>query len=86
MDVTGFRKSLKRTGKKDAIIGEMVRAVTLAEAALAPSGWEAVTPAALIQVVSDYISRTSFDGIATLPKEAESTIQTARSLPRIVEY
>ena len=30
--------------------------------------------------------RTHFDGIAPLPKEVQSTIATARKLPKIVEY
>lgn len=45
--------------------------------------WE---PQALRQMLADYITRSGFDGIAPLPKEAENAVATARQLPRIVEY
>ena len=34
----------------------------------------------------EFVERTGFDGIATLPKEAEYTIEAARRLPKIIEY
>jgi hypothetical protein len=34
----------------------------------------------------DFVERTGFDGIAPLPKEAEYTIESARKLPKIIEY
>ena len=33
-----------------------------------------------------FVERTGFDGIAPLPKEAASTVASAHTLPRIVEY
>jgi len=44
----------------------------------------ALTPQAFRQVVIDYVERSGFDGIATLPKEAENAVRTARSLERLV--
>lgn len=34
----------------------------------------------------DFVEETGFDGIAPWPKEAKSAVETARRLPRIVEY
>jgi hypothetical protein len=45
--------------------------------------WE---PEALRQMLADYITRSGFDGIAPLPREAENAVATARRLPSIVEY
>jgi hypothetical protein len=43
-------------------------------------------PEALLKLTADFVERTHFDGIAPLPKEVQSTIETARGLPRIVRY
>jgi hypothetical protein len=43
-------------------------------------------PDALREMMIEFVERTGFDGIATLPKEAEFTITKARHLPRIVQY
>lgn len=45
--------------------------------------WE---PEALRTMVADFVERTNFDGIAPLPKEASSTVATAKKLPKLVEY
>ena len=45
--------------------------------------WE---PEALRTMVTDFVERTGFDGIAPLPKEAASAVATAKRLPKIVEY
>ena len=34
----------------------------------------------------EFVERTGFDGIAPLPKEVKSTIETAQKLPKLVEY
>jgi hypothetical protein len=34
----------------------------------------------------EFVKRTGFKGIAPLPKEAKFTVETARRMPRIVEY
>jgi hypothetical protein len=47
------------------------------------AGWEAD---ALREMIVDFVERTGFDGVATLPKEAAFTVATARRLPRIVGY
>jgi predicted flap endonuclease-1-like 5' DNA nuclease len=47
------------------------------------AAWE---PMALREMLVDYVKRTGFEGIATLPKEAEYTVAQAKTLPRIVEY
>lgn len=47
------------------------------------AAWE---PMALREMLVEYVERTGFDGIATLPKEAEFTVAQAKALPRIVEY
>jgi len=43
-------------------------------------------PEALLRLTAAFVERTGFDGIAPLPKEVLHTIETARKLPRIVEY
>jgi hypothetical protein len=43
-------------------------------------------PVELRTMVSGFVERTGFDGIAPLPKEAASAVATAKHLPRIVEY
>jgi len=43
-------------------------------------------PEKLRLMLIDFVERTCFDGIAPLPKEAESTIAEAKKLPKIVEY
>jgi len=34
----------------------------------------------------EFVERTGFDGIAPLPKEAQNAVETARKLPKVVEY
>lgn len=46
------------------------------------AGWE---PEALRVMVTEYVARTGFDGIAPLPKEVSSTVANAQKLPKIVE-
>lgn len=41
---------------------------------------------ALLRQTAEFVARTGFNGIAPLPKEVRSTIETARKLPKIVEY
>lgn len=43
-------------------------------------------PEDLRAIVVDYVARTGFDGIPTLPAEAKFTVEKARQLPSIVEY
>lgn len=43
-------------------------------------------PKALRTMLVEFVERTGFDGIATLPKEAEFTVAEAKRLPRVVEY
>jgi hypothetical protein len=45
--------------------------------------WE---PAALREMLIGFVERTGFDGIAPLPKEAESSVTRAKELPKIVRY
>ena len=40
----------------------------------------------LLAVTREFVERTGFDGIAPLPKEAESTLAIARKLPDLVEW
>jgi len=43
-------------------------------------------PAELRAMLIEFVERTGFDGIAPLPKEALSAVETARRLPKIVEW
>lgn len=43
-------------------------------------------PAELRAMLIEFVGRTGFDGIAPLPKEAASSVKTARDLPKVVEY
>lgn len=43
-------------------------------------------PDKLRTMITDFVQKTGFNGIAPLPKEAEFTIKEAKRLPRIVEY
>ena len=45
-----------------------------------------VTPDELLRVTRDFVDKTSFDGIAPLPKEAQHTIDSAKKLPDVVEW
>jgi hypothetical protein len=45
-----------------------------------------VTPDELLRVTKDFVDKTSFDGIAPLPKEAQHTIDSAKKLPDVVEW
>ncbi len=43
-------------------------------------------PEELRAMLIKFVEQTGFDGVAPLPKEAASTIKTAKKLPKIVEY
>lgn len=43
-------------------------------------------PGELRAMLVDWVARTGFEGIAALPKEVLSTVETARILPRLIEY
>jgi len=43
-------------------------------------------PDKLRTMLTDFVQKTGFHGIAPLPKEAEFTVKEAKRLPRIVEY
>ncbi len=43
-------------------------------------------PEELRAMLSDFVQRTGFEGIAPLPKEASSAVAKAKRLPRVVEY
>jgi hypothetical protein len=45
--------------------------------------WE---PEALRTMIVDFVERTAFDGVATLPAEARSAVRQARRLPKVVDY
>jgi hypothetical protein len=45
-----------------------------------------VTQETLLTVTREFVERTGFDGIAPLPKEAQSAIATAKKLPDLVEW
>jgi hypothetical protein len=44
--------------------------------------WE---PEALREMVVEFVERTGFEGVATLPAEARHTIREARALPKVLE-
>jgi len=46
----------------------------------------AYEPEALLTMMTDFVQRTGFPGIAPLPKEVSSTITNARRLPKLVEW
>lgn len=43
-------------------------------------------PKELRAMLIKFVEKTGFEGIAPLPKEAEYTVETAKKLPKIVEY
>jgi Domain of unknown function (DUF4332) len=43
-----------------------------------------IEPAKLLEIVREFVRRTGFDGIPTLPKEAEATVEAARKLPIVL--
>jgi hypothetical protein len=43
-------------------------------------------PKELREMLVEFVERSMFDGIAPLPKEAEFTVETAKKLPKIVEW
>jgi hypothetical protein len=43
-------------------------------------------PTELRTMLQNFVERTGFDGIAPLPKETESQVLKAKSLPKIVDY
>ncbi|MBN2082113.1 DUF4332 domain-containing protein [bacterium] len=47
------------------------------------AGW---TTPALREMLVEFVERTGFDGIASLPKEIEFTIEAAAQLPPLIEY
>jgi len=46
----------------------------------------ALEPDELRTIVVDYVTESEFEGIPTLPAEAQYTVEKARKLPKIVEY
>lgn len=46
----------------------------------------ALTPEAFRQRVVEFVERTGFEGIATLPREAENTVRRAREIERLVAW
>ncbi len=44
------------------------------------------SPEAFRALVVEFVERTGFGGVATLPAEARFTVEEARRLPRVVEY
>jgi len=90
-----------RTGVAPAVILELVKLSDLArifgvkatrarlyyDAGLqTPDRFAQWQPQALRQMLVAWVQRTSFDGIAPLPKELVFTIAAARELPQAVEY
>jgi hypothetical protein len=43
-------------------------------------------PVELVKMLVEFVERTGFDGIATLPAEARFTVKEAKKLPKIVDY
>ena len=43
-------------------------------------------PDRLVERIREFVAETDFDGIPTLPAEAEFTVNTAKQLPKIVQY
>jgi hypothetical protein len=43
-------------------------------------------PEKLRAYLEDYVKKTGFNGIPPLPKEALHTVETAKKLPKIVQY
>jgi Domain of unknown function (DUF4332) len=46
----------------------------------------AYEPKDLLLLTGEFVQRTKFEGIAPLPKEVSSTIESARKLPRVIEW
>lgn len=51
-----------------------------------PEKIAALEPEELRTQVVEYVSKSGFDGVPTLPAEAIYTVEKARALPKIVEY
>jgi hypothetical protein len=49
-------------------------------------GLAELEPQMLREIAIEFVERTGFDGVPTLRKEAEFTVEKARQLPRIVRY
>ncbi len=45
-----------------------------------------ISPEEFISKVQEFIDRTNYDAIAPLPKEAVNTVNTAKKLPKIIEW
>ncbi|MFX0061555.1 MAG: hypothetical protein ACFFC7_05155 [Candidatus Hermodarchaeota archaeon] len=45
-----------------------------------------LTSEEFISKVQEFIDKTNYDAIAPLPKEAVNTVNTAKKLPRIIEW
>lgn len=43
-------------------------------------------PEKLVAKITEFVKETDFDGIPTLPAEAKFTVNTAKKLPKIVQY
>jgi len=44
------------------------------------------TPSDLVRAASEYVKESDFEGIATLPKEAQFTIDLAKRLPQLADF
>jgi hypothetical protein len=51
-----------------------------------PAKIAACEPDEFRALIVDFVERTGFQGVATLPAEARATVRTARALPDVVEY
>jgi hypothetical protein len=51
-----------------------------------PEKIAALEPEELRTQVVEYVNKSGFDGVPTLPAEAIYTVEKARALPKIVEY
>ena len=47
------------------------------------AGWD---PAELTEMIREFVERTGFEGVPTLPAEARFTVKKAKGLPKIVAY
>ncbi len=75
MDRDGFRKCLRKEGKSPRVTEAVVGHIK-----------EFEHPERLKTHMAEFVIRTEFEGIAPLPKEVKFTIDSAKRLPRLVEY
>jgi hypothetical protein len=97
MDEQGFRRFLKKSGKKVRVVEGLISRVRAAvksvrarlyyDAGLdTPDKFTQWEPEALRQMLVEFVERTGFEGIAPLPKELRNAITKARQLPEAVQY